>query len=185
MTATADSNDSDRRQLRRLVLWNRLWIAAAVLLTLGLLGGWVIQTAVDRVNSLRVSWTESGDLRFRSISDGPFIVTHLLKVEPVEPTPSVAKLREPIVIIDSAGAVLKRTDFENLNWFSYLNEPHPRAAVGTEVIAFYYRPLRTGSSMGNRRIHPEGVTAVRRWSSEASPPESGRERFSTPEGLQT
>ena len=134
---------TDDQQLRRLLVWNRVWIGLAVLLMLGLVGRWGLQQVHDEHYALRVSWTEEGDLRFRSPSDGPFIVTHLVKVEPVEPTRSVAKLREPIVIIDSWGATLKKSEFESLTWLSYLGEPHPSPAAGTKLIAFYYRPLQT------------------------------------------
>ena len=146
-TALPSPVSKDSQQLRRLVIWNRIWIGLAVLLTLSLAGRWVDQQIFTEIHKLHITWTAQGDLDFSSLSDGPFIVTHLVKVQPIEPTPSVAELPIPIVIIDSAGAILKKSDFESLSWFSYLHEPHPAPIAGTQVIAFYYRPLRTGPTL--------------------------------------
>jgi hypothetical protein len=137
----------DDQQLRRLVRWNRIWLGLFIVVVACLVGmSWLNRFVERDLLGLEVSWTEEGGIRLRSATDGPFVVTHLSKVARGEPEKSTALLSPPIVIVDSAGATLSKTEFSKLKWYGYLGEDHPSPVAGTPIIGFYYKPLVTKPS---------------------------------------
>jgi hypothetical protein len=137
----------DYRQIQRLIFWNRLSIVLLITLSVGLIGvSWFNRYVEKELRALRVYWTEEGGIELRCASDGPFVVTHLSVVSRGEPEKSVARLSPPIVIIDSAGATLSKSDFEKLKWYGYLGDERPAPAADTAIVAFYSKPISTRPS---------------------------------------
>jgi hypothetical protein len=121
-----------------------------IALSVGLIGvSWFNRYAENvesRARALRVYRTDDGGIKLGSASDGPFVVTHLSVVSRREPEKSVARLSPPIVIVDSAGATLSKSDFERLKWYGYLGDERGAPAVGTAIVAFYSEPISTRPS---------------------------------------
>jgi hypothetical protein len=129
----------DDQQLRRLAQWNSFWLSVAVLVAT-----WAIFRYVwDDQLALEVEWTEEQGLRFRSGTDGPFVVTHLSKVSKGEHEKATAQLLPPIVIVDSVGATLSKSEFDKSKWQDYLGNPLASPPVGTPIVGLYYKPLVT------------------------------------------
>jgi hypothetical protein len=132
--------------VRRLVLWNRLWLG---LLVLGILlagAQHLSQRLLASTRQLRAAWSDGG-LTFSSISDGPFVVTHL-SVPGVqsEGDKAVAQLAVPVAIIDSRGARLDPEELRKLTWRNIYGQPVPPPQEGAPIRALYFRPLQTGPS---------------------------------------
>jgi hypothetical protein len=145
-----DSMKANDNQLRRLMLWNRFWLGLFMVLLVG--GGglsWFnrfVDNVDNNVRALKVSWIADGGIKFSSSSDGPFVVTHLVKVARSEQEKSVARLSQPIVIVDSAGATLSKSEFDKLSWHGYQGDAQSSPAAGTAITAFYYKPVVTKPS---------------------------------------
>jgi hypothetical protein len=134
-------------QVRRLVVWNRLWLGLFIAVLLGWAGVlWINHFIENHVRAIRVYWMDDGGIKLSSSSDGPFVVTHLAKVATSEQEKSVVRLSPPIVIVDSFGAIISKSEFDGLKWHGYMGDAHPPPAVGTAIQAFYYKPLVTKSS---------------------------------------
>ncbi len=141
-----DSMNVNDNQLRRLIIWNRLWLGLFMVLLISWGGlSWANRIYSD-MRALRVSWRSGGDIKFSSASDGPFVITHLATVARSEQEKSVARLSQPIVVVDSAGATLSKSEVEKLKWHGYRGAAQPSPAAGTAIVAFYYRPLVTKPS---------------------------------------
>jgi hypothetical protein len=140
----------DNREMRRLVWWNRFWLGLLLLATMA----WGANTLLDRaragVRELRVRWDDGG-LNLTSASDGPFVVTHLVRIgTATEAEKAVADLPTPIAIIDSGGAYIKREAYRKLTWRNFLGDPVPSPPEGAPIRALYYRPLATPPANGTQ-----------------------------------
>jgi hypothetical protein len=139
----------DAEQIRRVVIWNRLWLS--LLVAAG--AAWTCRALIGRIQAdvrqLRVAWTGDG-LALYSQSDGPFVVTHLVRWGAHDSEKAVARLPEPIAIIDSRGALVGRDTYEKLIWRNTAGDPVPAPPVGAPVGALYYRPEATDPPAGPR-----------------------------------
>jgi hypothetical protein len=134
----------DSSTVRRLVFWNRFWLA---LVLVGMLL-WAAPGLFTRSNllplSLRVAWQSDGGLALVTWSDGPFIVTHLtVRYGPSEAQKAVAELPSPVAIIDSEGASIPPQVLKTLTWKNPFGKTLTPPGEGTPVHALYYRPLST------------------------------------------
>lgn len=128
------------KQLYRLVRWNRLWLVLLILLVLGFTGLFCVKKVLKNVYSLHVAW--HGDaLHVYSGKDGPFVITHLVKLGNSEY--AAAQLPHPVTIIDSRGHYFSKVDIESLEWIGTSGKQQSPPAVGTDVKAFYFIPLET------------------------------------------
>lgn len=109
--------DLHDQQIQKLIAWNIFWLVFLAVCFLGCgLFGWGY-SALNNATSLKLRTTDSGDLRFSSGSDGPFIITHLITYES-EWGRAAAALPEPIAFYDSGGVSITRKEIQSLNWIN-------------------------------------------------------------------
>lgn len=132
----------DEREVRRLIGWNRLWLALLLVgaVAWGAQHMWIQERLETR--ALRMRWGEGG-LKLYSASDGPFLVTHLVRLPGMDADKAVARLPDPLAIIDSGGAVVTREAYRKLVWRNYLGTPVAAPAEGSPLHALYTRPQYT------------------------------------------
>ena len=94
-----------------------------------------------RMSPLRMMRLSDGSVSFSSWSDGPFVVTHLVKYADHEGDKAVAPLPQPMAIIDSHGATLTAEEVSKLRWVNIFGEPTRAPALTNELNALYSRPL--------------------------------------------
>lgn len=133
----------DEASYWRLVWWNRFW--AVLWLCSAAAWGRQALLAEARQMTTRLTAHWSGpDLTLRSVSDGPFLVTHLVRYgTPSEADKAVAALPQPLAIIDSGGATIPRDLYRKLVWRNFLGQRVPAPPEGAPVGALYTRPLAT------------------------------------------
>lgn len=126
--------------LRRLMIWNRFWCALILLSALS----WGLLTAHHKMCELRVRWGDDDGLRFSAMCDGPFVITHLQKLsQSNEGEKAVAELPQPIVIFDSHGAIIAKSELDKLVWLDIYGHKTTPPAAGAKISAIYYKPSRT------------------------------------------
>jgi hypothetical protein len=127
----------EERQIRRLVTWNRFWLAlflcsllcyALVFSRFGLTGS---------LYGVRSFWT-GNDLVITSIKSG-YVITHLRAYPPPTGTPIVARLPVPVCPVDSEGARFTPEDLRKLEWVGERSETRSAPSPGTRILAVYYR----------------------------------------------
>jgi hypothetical protein len=133
----ADMTAQDK-QIVRLIRWNRLWLLVLLLLLLAAVARFYYNSVIKDVYSLHATWG-GNTLHVHSAKDGPFVVTHLVKLEEY----AVAQLPRPITIIDSRGHYFSKSDIDKLDWIGSQGDKQAPPAVGTDVKAFYFVPLET------------------------------------------
>jgi hypothetical protein len=135
---------TNEERLRRLELWNRFFVALLALAFLGTAVALFLLRAYDETQSkiyaLHAIWLPGGEIKFSATSDGPFIVTHLVVDGGLEPEKKVARLPQPIAIIDSHGAVLSKTQILKLAWVDIYGQTTAAPKAGSVIKALYYRP---------------------------------------------
>lgn len=138
--------DVDASAVRRLLFWNQFWLG--LLLASAVLGVslWFLSNSLQSQHQLRVRWSNDGDLRLSSFSDGPFVVTHLIlggREGENEGKKAVAELPKPVAIIDSRGASVSPEQLSKLTWRDISGQPVSPPGEGAPIRALYYRPLST------------------------------------------
>jgi hypothetical protein len=124
------------REIRRLVIWNRLWLAGLILVSVWYGAARLIASAQASLYQLRPSW-DGEVLRLTAPSDGPFVVTHLVN----RSNQSTAPLPHPLGYIESHGVYITGDEYKKLEWRSMYGEKIAGPPVGAKVTALYYRPL--------------------------------------------
>jgi hypothetical protein len=125
-----------------------IWISRAAAVGLFLLLTYLVihdsyqayRDGLDQVQTVR----GDGSFVFVSISDGPFVITHLARYGANEGDKATACLAKPICITDSNGARLSYANFNRLEWHSAItDEIVPRPSVEDKVVAIYYRATKS------------------------------------------
>lgn len=143
----------DARDVGRLIWWNRLW------LTLLLVGAicWGAQRLLDQVKTntraLNIRWQDGG-LKLSSVSDGPFLVTHLVRLPGHDAREAIAQIPTPLAIIDSSGAKITRDEYLKLVWKNYTGTPAIAPVEGAPLRALYVRPVYSEPA----RFEPTGAS---------------------------
>ena len=106
----------------------------------GVIGSTWLNSTLSSVRALSVTWQSSGEIRLSSASDGPFVVTHLVKYGNNEGEKAVAQLPQPVAIVDSAGMTIEKDDISKLQWVNIYGQPVTAPKAGAEIKALYYRP---------------------------------------------
>jgi len=133
------------RALRRRLFWVELWpILAAALLIVGSVVFWQVRAAEHLIRTPQAWRTADGGLRIATISDAPFVVTHLLgkspNGSPDEWPQALAELKKPLVIADSGGGEVTAAELRALVWRSRATgQPVRPPAPGARLTACYYR----------------------------------------------
>jgi hypothetical protein len=142
--------DPKQETVRRL---NRHSIILALLVCciVGIAGAIFLRTMPDRMYALRLSWMDDG-LKVYSAKDGPFVVTHLFQPWSGSRESSVARLPEPVTIIDSRGHYFTRAEIQALTWVGASGRTNSPPAAGTVVKAFYWIPRETEPSSEHDRF---------------------------------
>ena len=68
------------------------------------------------------------------------MVTHLYYRSGATPDNRVARLPEPITIIDSYGAHISSEELRQVRWQNFRGEPASAPPDGAPLIAWYYEP---------------------------------------------
>ena len=129
------------RALRRRLFWVELWLAVLMTLVVGA-GGvfWALRQLQENARTPRERRTGDGGLRIFTISDAPFVVTHLLGKSPDESARALAELKHPLVIADSGGGEVTAAELRALVWRSRATgQPVRPPAPGAPLTACYYR----------------------------------------------
>lgn len=126
-----------QREIRKLKAWNALYVSLLVVA-----GAWygMQQWLLEPLATPKVRIVEPGRARISSMSDAPFVVTHLV-TGPVdsESEKRWAALPEPAASIDSSGV---EVDLAGLEWRDLRGEPAD--APDGPLHALYIRVRRAG-----------------------------------------
>lgn len=87
----------------------------------------------------RVTWDEN-TLRVSSPKDGPWVITHLIKLRDGASEYAVARLPAPATIIDSRGERYTLESIQALPWITRSGATSPPPAIGHPMKAFYFVP---------------------------------------------
>lgn len=118
------------------------FLVLALLLGGIICGGYAtLDSLTADLKTLRLYEERNGDLRFSASSDGPFVVTHLIRVEPGRGRTAVAALPEPIAIAESGGKILSRAQIARLRWIDNYSQPMTEFLPDSRFEAIYHRPL--------------------------------------------
>lgn len=132
--------DSSRDSvIRRLILWNRVWQAAAIVVVVILGGQFAMRYANGIVYEVSTGWY-SGTLSCSTIS-GPLYITHLLGYDGT--TPIAARLPQPVFVLDSGAVKWSASDLAKLSWRDEGGGEHRPPAIGTAIRALYIRLQRS------------------------------------------
>ena len=131
---------TNEERIRRLEIWNLILLTLIVLSVLGFIGNAWLNSTLTNVRALSVAWQSDGEIHFSSASDGPFVITHLVKYGNNEGEKAVARLPQPLAIVDSAGSTLSKGEVTKLVWVNIFGEPVTAPKAGTEIKALYFRP---------------------------------------------
>jgi hypothetical protein len=94
----------------------------------------------DKIRCLNAVWEDSGDLCVSSASDGPFIVTHLVKAWEGTNKGAVAMLPTSRVIVDSRGERFDTNFIQSLTWISASGKKVEAPKYGQPVSVLYFEP---------------------------------------------
>jgi hypothetical protein len=134
--------DTRDEQIRRLLLWNEIWATLlCVLLIVGAAFLWARYQLEERHHALTLSW-DGADVRLYAGSDGPFVVTHLVRYgDGVTVDTAVAALPEPLAIMSSGGRRIPASVMQQFVWRSTRSDEQVAGPpAGAPLRAFYYRP---------------------------------------------
>lgn len=90
--------------------------------------------------NLHLDWID-GNLQFSTLSDGTFIVTHLVVIS--ENGTLISKLPEPIVITQAAKIVIREKTVSSLQWQDSTGKYNNVIGRQKNVKALFYRPQMT------------------------------------------
>jgi hypothetical protein len=141
--------ETQDRQIRRLLFWNRFWLALACLYTLFLGYNFLFERLTYDVLRLHLSWSKSDTVKNKSTllfslnQGGPFAVTHLVKQRNAQdPNAAVATLPKPLLVYRYKSHVEMTTDeLAKLVWIAEGGKKVSPPSPGQPVTALHYRPL--------------------------------------------
>ena len=130
--------------VRRLVRLNWLWGTLVVGLALISAAKWELNRIWTDLERIHVIRQEDGGVTFSSSSDGPFVVTHLVYKHWY-----VARLPEPVVMLESGRSTVSRAVVKKLIW----RETREGSKVAlppqdAPLAIFYYKAQRTELESG-------------------------------------
>lgn len=108
------------------------WILVSVMAVILIYAGYQVSVVNRMQRQLMVRRTGEG-LRLSSMTDGPYLVTHLYHPE----RKATAALVPPIVIVDSGGAAVSAAQLKELEWVDLFGEPSSAPPVGADLCALY------------------------------------------------
>ncbi len=119
---------------------NFLLIVAGLAMLLS--GGYISLQAVEKSrHRLWVSGAANGEVYLSAGSDGPFIVTHLIRVRPGQAPFALVRLPEPVVFVESGNRTITREETARLRWFDRFGEPVTEFYANERLQVLYHRPL--------------------------------------------
>ena len=131
---------TNEQRIRRLEIWNRALLFLLVLVAL-IGAGFMLDSKIrSGLRSLTVHWKPSGEIKFSSPSDGPLIVTHLIRFGSSEAEKIVAQLPRSLAIVDSSGAEISGDEAKLLKWLNIYGEPATAPKAGAKIGALYLSP---------------------------------------------
>jgi hypothetical protein len=94
------------------------------------------------VYRLRAAWGAES-LHIYSAKDGPWVITHLVKMRAGTNEYAVAQLPSPVTIIDSRGERFSTGFIHSLTWVTPSGSTSAPPLVGHPMSAFYFVPEQT------------------------------------------
>lgn len=90
----------------------------------------------------RIAW-RTDSLHINSAKDGPWVVTHLIKLREGTNEYTVAQLPSPATIIDSRGERFTTNFLQSLTWVTHSGATSAPPASGHPMRALYFVPEET------------------------------------------
>lgn len=133
--------------VRSLIGWNRFWLAVLILAGLALWAASQLNEALEwRRQHLEARLWEA-KLSLAPLSDGPFVITHLVSRSESPPYVRYALLPQPVVIVDSEGTSVDSAVLGKLVWRDKMHRRVPAPPSDAVIRALYQRPLETESPL--------------------------------------
>ena len=129
----------ENTDFQKLTRWNAFW-RTLLLISVGCIVVILIFQYLDkRRGQLHGSWREDSFHVF-SITDGPFIVTHLFIPWQDNQPSTVAQLNPPVTIIDSRGHHFTMEQISSMTWIDASGKQLAPPAIGSPLKTFYIVP---------------------------------------------
>ncbi len=129
---------TSENELRRLVLWNRMFFVGFLLLGLAGMSVGLLHNLKNDIHGVETSWTRDRDgkdmLRITSMR-GPKLITHLVEVS--SDIYAGSSLPDPIFILDSEGASIDFATLQGLEWRNESGSKESPPAAGAVIRALY------------------------------------------------
>lgn len=126
-------------QMKRLALWNRVWLTLSVVLALAWGFGRVVEHVFEDSSTVKSSW-DGETLRFSSLQ-GRVVISHLQSYSAERLVG--ARLPTPLFILDSGPVTVDPTTWKALEWRDDAGSVQPPPPVGAPVKGLYTRLERT------------------------------------------
>lgn len=128
------------RLVRRLLWWNRFFLALVLLAALLAGARWKIDELGASIRELRITWQADGSI-FLSAADGPLVVTHLaLPADYPGGVRATALLPRSLPVIDSGGVGLSKAEVSRLAWLDKRGQKMQGPTPGAPLSALYFEP---------------------------------------------
>ncbi|MFO1488422.1 MAG: hypothetical protein U1F65_08085 [Verrucomicrobiota bacterium] len=105
----------------------------------------LVRYTIQKTYRLKATW-RGESLKIYSAKDGPWVVTHLVKMRDGTNEYAVAQLPSPVTIIDSRGEYFSTGVIQSLTWITRSGSTSAPPVVGHPMKAFYFVPEQTEAS---------------------------------------
>jgi hypothetical protein len=99
----------------------------------------VVRHQMTEMFRLKATWGTS-TLHVYSAKDGPWVITHLIKLRDGTNEYAVAQLPSPATIFDSRGEHFTTNFLQSLSWITHSGATSPPPVIGHPMKAFYFVP---------------------------------------------
>jgi hypothetical protein len=120
----------------------KLMITLLTIAFVAFLGVMLIRHQIREMFRLRAAW-DTSSLHVYSAKDGPWVITHLVKLGSETNQYAVAQLPSPATIIDSRGEHFTTNFMQSLTWITLSGSTSAPPTFGDPMRAFYYVPEQT------------------------------------------
>ncbi|MDD5141598.1 MAG: hypothetical protein PHY43_15215 [Verrucomicrobiales bacterium] len=114
-------------------------LAIAMLVYIGVI---FVQYVVHKTYQLKAAW-DAESLHIYSAKDGPWVITHLVKMRAGTNEYAVAQLPSPVTVIDSRGEHFSIGFINSLTWITPSGSTSAPPVIGYPMRAYYLVPEQT------------------------------------------
>ena len=117
----------------------KVLIAMLTIAFLAVMAILVVRRQMTEMFRPKVDWRTS-TLHVWSAKDGPWVITHLIKLRDGTNEYAIAQLPSPATIIDSRGEHFTTNFLQSLPWITHSGATSPPPVIGHPMKAFYFVP---------------------------------------------